>query len=82
MDGWDYNNNIRKLNLNFSDRERRLALAELQMMNINEESLFPGLDGFCRSLRHRLGYFLWVDHDATAVPPYDMPELTIDGLEK
>ena len=32
------------------------AFSGLQRMNITHSTLFPGLDGYARSLRHRIGY--------------------------
>lgn len=35
-------------------QEWELAMSELLRMNINRATLFPGLDGFCSSLRHKM----------------------------
>ncbi|MCX6856764.1 MAG: FRG domain-containing protein [Verrucomicrobia bacterium] len=36
----------------FTDEVRRVGLRELRKMNITAESLFPGMDGFAKSLSH------------------------------
>ena len=43
-----------KVRLEFDNRARRSALAELSQMNIDRASLFPGLDGFAQSLALRI----------------------------
>lgn len=42
--------------IEFSQDERKKVIKELYNMNINEAVLFPGLDGFARSLRLRLAF--------------------------
>jgi hypothetical protein len=32
------------------------AFASLYKMNVTHSTLFPGLDGYARSLRHRIGF--------------------------
>ena len=43
-----------KYEIDFSGKERQKALLHLHRMNINEATLFPGLGGFARSLKHLL----------------------------
>jgi hypothetical protein len=43
-----------------SNNDWFLALDWLYRMNVTETSLFPGLDGFARSLRYRLNF--WKRH--------------------
>ncbi len=50
-----YDNSDKKFNLRkivISWEARHQAMSELWEMNINSASLFPGIDGFCRSLKH------------------------------
>jgi len=54
MDKWDDKNSIVKIKLKFKSEEHRSALKNLYRMNITEEALFPGLDGFSRSIKHNL----------------------------
>ena len=51
LKGWNYKKNVVKIYLNFSKSERKFALQELHRMNINQASLFPGLDGYSRSMK-------------------------------
>ncbi len=76
MNEWQSSNAILKVQLSFSVEERWRALNELHSMNINEESLFPGLDGFCRSLKHRLRYLLVVAHDANTKADFALPDFS------
>ncbi len=54
FDGWDKKENVIKLAIKFSKQEYKKALEKLHRMNINHESLFPGLDGFAKSLKSKL----------------------------
>lgn len=49
---------LRRYTISMSAEDRRNTLLQLQRGNITEASLFPGLDGFARSLGHRLPFFL------------------------
>jgi hypothetical protein len=42
---------VKRIVLNFSGPERLLAMASLRQSNIHASSLFPGLDGYARSMR-------------------------------
>jgi len=68
MNGWSEMRFILKIKLNFSKKTRWEIMNHLQNMNITEESIFPDLDGFCRSLRHRLDYLLSVEDQAESPP--------------
>lgn len=54
MEGWESSDNILRVILKFDKYQYRQALNALNAMNINSASLFPGLDGFARSLRERI----------------------------
>jgi hypothetical protein len=54
---WNDRKNVLKIFLNFSKQERETALNELHRMNINQASLFPGLDGYSRSMKQRFPIF-------------------------
>lgn len=49
---------LRRYTIRLTAEARRAALWQLHRGNITEASLFPGLDGFARSLGHRLPFFL------------------------
>ncbi|MEK6808532.1 MAG: FRG domain-containing protein [Nanoarchaeota archaeon] len=57
LDNWNSSKNVLKIFLNFSKEERRTALHELNRMNINHASLFPGIDGYSRSMRQLIPIF-------------------------
>jgi hypothetical protein len=59
LSGWNLGTNIRKLCLCFAlDRNERFkALKTLKRMNISSTVLFPGLDGFARSLGEELPFY-------------------------
>jgi hypothetical protein len=42
---------LRKYTLNFAAKERQKALLALQRMNVSRATLFPGLEGFSKSLK-------------------------------
>jgi len=49
-------NHLYRIPINLDLRERNKILEELNDMNINEAVLFPGLDGFARSLKMKLAF--------------------------
>jgi hypothetical protein len=51
LQGYDRKNNIIKFILTLSKEERSKALDDLYDLNITRATLFPGLDGFAKSLR-------------------------------
>lgn len=55
--GWNSENNVLKLKIKINQRERKHALNDLSSMNISNATLFPGLDGFARSLVNELYYY-------------------------
>jgi hypothetical protein len=57
LKGWNDKNNVLKMYFNFSERGRKSALQALHRMNINQASLFPGLDGYSRSMKQRIPFF-------------------------
>jgi hypothetical protein len=50
MSRFEKRENIPKVTLNLSLDERYIFMRKLRRMNISSAALFPGLDGFCRSL--------------------------------
>jgi len=54
---WHSSKNILKIFLNFSKKERKTALHELNRMNINRASLFPGIDGYSQSMKQLIPIF-------------------------
>ena len=70
MKNWSDRDTVRKIFIKITNKEQLNALDVLQKMNVTEESLFPGLDGFCRSLRLRLPYLLSVEEEASKPPPH------------
>ena len=70
MKHWSDRSSILKILINVNNNDRLKAIDILHKMNITEESLFPGLDGFCRSLRLRLPYLLSVEDEASTPPPH------------
>jgi len=57
LGGWYEEGAIIKAYLTFDLKARIEALNELHNMNVNQATLFPGLDGFTGSLQPRLPYF-------------------------
>lgn len=51
LKGWYDKKNVVKISFDFTKQERKIALQELNRMNINQASLFPGLDGYSRSMK-------------------------------
>jgi hypothetical protein len=57
MSGWDSTNNIVKLRLDF-DREAAIEFARnLRSMNLSFAALFPGFDGFPRSVGQQIFHY-------------------------
>ncbi len=56
-DGWNSRKNILKIFFDFSKEERKRGLHQLNRMNINQASLFPGLDGYARSMKQLIPIF-------------------------
>jgi len=50
---WYNENSIVKLKFNMEQHEHLKAIEELQNMNVDNRSLFPGLDGLCKSLTQK-----------------------------
>jgi len=57
MNGWNLKNNIRKIVLNLETNNLIEFARTLRRMNISSAALFPGLDGFCRSLGEHLFHY-------------------------
>jgi hypothetical protein len=50
VENWEAHNNkkvLRRIDIPFADREK--AMKDLRITGISSASLFPGLDGICRS---------------------------------
>lgn len=54
MDGWASDRNILKLRLKMAPKDLFRFVVTLRRMNVDFAVLFPGLDGFARSLHERL----------------------------
>ena len=50
--------NVYKIQITFTKRERNRALSELHRMNIQRASLFPGLDGFAQSFKQKITLYV------------------------
>src|SRR6266446_2699427 len=57
MNGWKSENNVYKLRLVLTHEERAVFARMLKRMNLSSAALFPGLDGFARSLGEHLVHF-------------------------
>jgi hypothetical protein len=57
MNGWDSKDNLRKLCLELGPDEARTFARNLKDMNISFAALFPGLDGFGRSINQQIGHY-------------------------
>jgi hypothetical protein len=57
MNGWKSKNNVYMLRLRLTHKERAEFARMLKRMNLSEAALFPGLDGFARSLGEHLLHF-------------------------
>lgn len=57
IDGWDDTNNLVKYVIEGDIRETEKVLDELYTMNITQNTLFPGLDGYSKSLITRMKFF-------------------------
>ena len=63
MEGWDNKKNVLKIYFNFSVEEKRSALETLRRMNITQASLFPGLEGYSRSMKQLIPFFESMSED-------------------
>lgn len=57
LEGWNHKDNVLKVYFDFSKGERISALETLRRMNITQASLFPGLDGYSRSMNQLIPFF-------------------------
>jgi hypothetical protein len=57
MEEWDSKNNICKIVLDLEPEKLIQFARKLRRMNISSAALFPGLDGFCRSLGEHLFHY-------------------------
>jgi hypothetical protein len=57
MSGYKSPSNIIKLKLELTRKTRVKFAQEFKLMNISSAALFPGLDGFSRSLGEHLFHF-------------------------
>ena len=57
MDGWHLSSNILKIRLELDTRSFQEFTHFLGRMNINAAVLFPGLDGFARSLHEQMFHY-------------------------
>jgi FRG domain len=57
MDGWDSGTNILRLDLDLAPSEAVRFARKLKTMNVSFASLFPGLDGFARSIGQQIFHY-------------------------
>jgi FRG domain len=57
MKGCELKKNVFKLYLDFDNNGKRAAVKTLKRMNVSSTVLFPGLDGFARSLGEELPFY-------------------------
>jgi hypothetical protein len=57
MEGWQLKENVFKLYLDFDINRKKAAVTTLRRMNVSSTVLFPGLDGFARSLGEELPFY-------------------------
>ena len=57
MDGWSLPNNLRKLHLELDQDAAREFARNLKDMNISFAALFPGLEGFAKSIKQQIGHY-------------------------
>ena len=57
MKGWHLRKNVLKLHLRFDNIKKVEAIKTLKRMNVSSTVLFPGLDGFARSLGEELPFY-------------------------
>jgi len=59
MENWNNKKNIKKIKIRIKNKEEiEKIYSRLRLMNISNESLFPGLDGFSRSLKQNMFYYI------------------------
>jgi len=73
MGGSDYGACFVKLRLDLNGTERRNFALELRNMNMNSSVLFPGIDGFSRSLRDDILLYEQLAEDLTGRVDYRDP---------
>ena len=57
MDGWESGDNLRKLCLELNKEEAIKFARNLKDMNLSFAALFPGLDGFAKSINQQIGHY-------------------------
>ncbi len=57
LDGWGSENNVLKVHLTMNRDNLLEAVRQLLSMNVDSATLFPGLEGFARSLKERLPHY-------------------------
>lgn len=57
FDGYNHKHNLAIIELPKCLKQRTIILFELSRMNVNRQTLFPGLDGFAQSLWQRINFF-------------------------
>lgn len=71
MKDWMNPTNIIKFKLRIdSNRDLEKVYTDLRLMNITYESLFPGLDGFSKSLKQNLYWYWKLDEIKASVNPF------------
>jgi hypothetical protein len=57
MDGWNSKDNVRKLLLRLDQKKANTFAQKLKEMNISFAALFPGLDGFAKSINQQICHY-------------------------
>jgi FRG domain len=57
MSGWDLESNVVKLHLNFDEQKAIEFARNLKSMNLSFAALFPGLEGFARSIGQQIFHY-------------------------
>jgi hypothetical protein len=71
MKGWESKENVIKFKLEINNGDQLGKVYEdLRLMNITHESLFPGLDGFSKSLKQNLYLYRQLDAIKTNINPF------------
>jgi len=71
MDGWQSKKNLIIFKLKIeTPKKLKKVYEDLRLMNITRESLFPGLDGFAKSLKQNLYWYQDLKHLKNATNPF------------
>jgi hypothetical protein len=57
MDGWKIAKHLKKLYLNLNEEQATRFARSLKDMNVSFAALFPGLDGFAKSINQQIRHY-------------------------